>query len=86
MKIHWCSLDFKHECGNEGTILEVCGSADGGLAIAGVCVMCARRFSIEMTMASIICECLVNDLKLNRMNPNTGDETFWQDVDCGKDN
>ena len=62
-KIHWYALDFNHKCGLPGTILEICASADGELALRGLCVTCGEEFSSSRTIASIMEHCAVEDYK-----------------------
>jgi len=65
MNIHWAGIPFRHNCGMDGTILGVCGSQDGCLAITGVCILCTRHFTVEYTFAGIIANCVINDLELS---------------------
>ena len=61
MTIKWHKIEFKCPCGLDATILEFCVSADGGIALTGLCVRCGTQFSHEDTMPNLIAKSAVGD-------------------------
>ena len=71
MTIKWRGLPFIHRCGLKGTILEVCLSSDGSVAISGLCVVCGEEFTIEEDLFHIIGRMAVCDYIDNCKDPTT---------------
>lgn len=69
MRIYWHALSFTHSCGLEGTILEVCVSRDGGIAVNGLCVVCGEEFIIEDTLANLIGKSAIADYRMDFETP-----------------
>ena len=61
MRIHWHEVSFVHSCGLKGTILEVCMSQDGEIAIGGVCVVCGEEFTTTESTAILIAKSAIKD-------------------------
>lgn len=65
MRIHWHTLEFKHTCGRQGTILEVLVSCDGSLCLSGLCVICGEEFSESHPWASVMVNATIADYQKN---------------------
>jgi hypothetical protein len=57
----WHKVVFEHECGLEGTILEICVDREGNFCISGVCAVCGQEFEETNNLVELISKSAVSD-------------------------